>query len=284
MVSATQRYKRKDEQSRLEEFLHRKADEYNRPEFILADPISVPHTFSLQQDIEIAGFFAALFAWGNRKTIIAKSKELMKLMDDSPYDFVLNHRDSDLKAMGSFKHRTFNSEDLYYFIEFLQGHYSGSLRYNANIELIKFNPEFPTLETAFTIGLRADHSSTEDVLRNFFNYFFSIADSPKRTRKHISTPAKNSACKRLSMFLRWMVRYDKNNVDFGIWHSLQPSQLVCPLDVHVARVAKRFGLIKREQTDWAAAIALTETLKRFDPKDPVRFDFALFGLGAEEKF
>lgn len=284
MVSTARRYNKGDDQLRLEEFLHRKAAEYNRPEFISTDPISVPHGFSVQQDIEIAALFAALFAWGNRKTIIAKSKELMKLMDNSPFDFVLNHRDSDLKPMLSFRHRTFNSEDLFYFIEFLQAHYSGNLRSDASIELVKFNPDFPTLETAFAIGLRSDHTSTEDVLRNFFNYFFSIADSPKRTRKHISTPAKKSACKRLSMFLRWMVRKDHNGVDFGIWNSLQPSQLVCPLDVHVARVAKKFGLIKREQTDWAAAIELTETLKRFDPKDPVRFDFALFGLGAEEKF
>lgn len=284
MVSAARRYNKNDDQLSLEEFLYRKAAEYNRSEFISADPISVPHGFSVQQDIEIAAFFAALFAWGNRKTIIAKSKELMKLMDDSPFDFVLNHKNTDLKPMLTFRHRTFNAEDLFYFIEFLQAHYSGNLRSDANFNPVIFNSDSPSLETAFIIGLRSDDTSTENVLRNFFNYFFSIADSPKRTRKHISTPAKKSACKRLSMFLRWMVRKDDNGVDFGIWDSLKPLQLVCPLDVHVSRVAKKFGLIKREQTDWAAAIELTETLKRFDPEDPVRFDFALFGLGAEEKF
>ncbi len=249
-------------------FLNKKVDEYNQPFFIDADPICIPHAFSKKQDIEIAGFFAAIFAWGNRTTIINKSKELLSLMDNSPHDFCLHHSHDDLKKLLSFKHRTFTPTDLLYFIEFFKMHYS----------------ENKSLETAFTIGLNRDDENIENALNGFYNYFFSLEDVPKRTMKHIASPAKKATCKRLCMYLRWMVRKDKNGVDFGIWENIATHQLVLPLDVHVARVARHFNLLHRTNNDWQAAIELTNTLKTFDPKDPAKYDFALFSLGVIEKF
>jgi len=288
MKSVTESYKKKvfprgPDKGALESFFARKLIEFNQPSFITADPISVPHQFKLKQDIEIAAFFAAIFSWGNRKTIISKSKELMLLMSNSPFDFIINHQESDLKPLMNFRHRTFNSEDLFYFIEFLRLHYTGT-----GTEILNgirgFEKSNTTLETAFTIGLSPNDPDIHKGLSNFYRYFFSIPDAPHRTRKHISTPEKKSACKRLNMFLRWMVRSDQNGVDFGFWKTISPSQLLCPLDVHVARVARHFGLLKRPGTDWLAAAELTENLRRFDPADPVKYDFVLFGLGAEERF
>lgn len=253
---------------KLKEFLDRKVDEYNRPSFIEQDPISIPHNFTKQQDVEISGFFAAVFAWGNRTTIIKKSKELMKLMDDAPFEFIQSHKESDLKHLLEFKHRTFNTTDLLYFISFLQHHYKKN----------------KTLETAFSKWLDPDDANIEKALIGFHQYFFSMEDVPARTKKHIATPERNSTCKRLNMFLRWMVRKDKAGVDFGIWKKIKPSQLVCPIDLHVARVAQRFNLLRRRQVDWSTALELTEQLKKFDPQDPVKYDFALFSLGVEERF
>ncbi len=237
----------------LPDFLNSKVDEYNHPSFIKEDPISVPHQFSKKQDIEIAGLFAAIFAWGNRTTIINKSTELMQLMDNAPYDFCMNPTTAALKRLMKFKHRTFNTTDLLYFISFLQAHYS----------------KHKSLETAFTMHGK----SMEEMLTGFHNYFFSLEHTPERTRKHIATPARQSACKRLNMYLRWMVRQDDKGVDFGIW-----------IDLHVARVARRFNLITRKQTDWQTALELTEQLKKFDKDDPVKYDFALFSLGVIEKY
>jgi uncharacterized protein (TIGR02757 family) len=248
---------------KLKEFLDRKVDEYNQPSFIEYDPISIPHLFTKKQDIEIAGFFASIFAWGNRTTIINKSKELMKLLDDAPYDFIINHNEKDLKRLLQFKHRTFNTTDLLYFILFLKHHYWQS----------------KTLETAFSKWMNKKDETTEKALLGFHDYFFSLQDAPVRTRKHIATPARNSTCKRLNMFLRWMVRKDNCGVDFGIWNTISPSQLICPIDVHVARVGKQFDLIQRKQMDWQTALELTNHLKKFDSNDPVKYDFALFGLG-----
>ncbi|HEX5154730.1 MAG TPA: TIGR02757 family protein [Parafilimonas sp.] len=248
----------------LKNFLDSRVEEYNRPSFIKDDPISIPHLFTRQQDIEIAGLFAAVFAWGNRKTIINKSKELMQLMDMQPYAYCLNQDLGRLKRLLDFKHRTFNPTDLLYFVEFLQYHY-------------KYND---SLETAFTKW----GDTVEQMLIGFHHYFFSLEDVPARTKKHIATPEKKSNCKRLNMFLRWMVRSDNRGVDFGIWKNIKPSQLICPVDVHVARVAKRLGLLQRKQTDWNAAIELTEQLKKLDSADPVKYDFALFGLGVMEKY
>ena len=248
----------------LKKFLDRKVDEYDQPFFIKDDPISVPHLFSKKQDIEIAGFFAAIFAWGNRTTIIQKSKEIMQLMGMQPHAFCTQHDEKDLERFFSFRHRTFNTTDLLYFIEFFKWHYKRS----------------DSLETAFT---RHGHS-IEQMLTGFHHYFFSLEDAPARTKKHIATPEKHSTCKRLNMFLRWMVRQDDNKVDFGIWKNISPVQLICPIDLHVARVARHFGLLKRKQTDWTAAMELTAYLRTLDKNDPVKYDFALFALGIMEKF
>jgi len=256
------------EGKKLKDFLNRKVDEYNQPSFIEPDPISVPHLFSKKQDIEIAGFFASIFAWGNRKIIINKSRELMKLMDDAPYDFIGNHSEKDLKRLLQFRHRTFNVTDLLYFILFLKHHYRQS----------------DTLETAFSKWMGKKEETIEKALIGFHDYFFSLHEAPVRTKKHIATPIRNSTCKRLNMFLRWMVRKDNCGVDFGIWDTISPSQLVCPIDVHVARVAKRFHLMVRKQIDWQTALELTSYLRKFDQHDPVKYDFALFGLGVVEKF
>lgn len=256
------------EGKKLKEFLDRKVDEYNQPSFIEHDPISIPHLFTKKQDIEIAGFFASIFAWGNRTTIINKSKDLMKLMDNTPHDFIVHHSEKDLERLLQFKHRTFNVTDLLYFILFLKHHYRGS----------------KTLETAFSKWMNKNDETIEEALIGFHDYFFSLKDAPVRTRKHIATPKRNSTCKRLNMFLRWMVRRDSCGVDFGIWNNIWPSQLICPIDVHVARVGRRFDLIQRKQIDWQTALELTSQLKKFDRNDPVKYDFALFGLGVAEKY
>lgn len=252
----------------LKIFLDRKAEEYNKQSFIKDDPICIPHRFTKKQDIEIAAFFAAILAWGNRTTIINKSNELVKLMGDKPYEFCVNYSDNDLKRLLNFKHRTFNATDILYFVAFFHHHYTQS----------------NTLETAFAKGLKGVDLTVENALRQFYTYFFSLEDAPQRTRKHIATPDKKSTCKRLNMFLRWMVRNDATGVDFGLWKQLSASQLICPIDVHVARVAKRLGLVTRNQTDWLTALELTTHLKLLDPADPVKYDFALFGLGVVEKF
>jgi uncharacterized protein (TIGR02757 family) len=251
-------------QINLIEFLNAKVELYNQPSFVKDDPISVPHSFTKKQDIEIAGFFAAMFAWGNRTTIINKSKELMQLMDNAPHQFCLHHSVKELKQLAVFKHRTFNTTDLLYFIEFFKFHYS----------------KHKSLEIAFT-----KHGKTaEEMLSGFHHYFFSLEHIPARTKKHIATPERKSSCKRLNMFLRWMVRQDDKGVDFGIWKNISPSQLICPIDLHVARVARRLNILERKQTDWQAALELTEYLRTLDKNDPVKYDFALFGLGVMEKY
>jgi uncharacterized protein (TIGR02757 family) len=250
----------------LKGFLDEKYEQYNRADFIPNDPVSIPHLFSKKQDIEIMGLWASVLAWGQRITIINKCKELIELMDHTPYDFVLNHSENDLKRFLNFKHRTFNATDTLYFIEFFHQFYS----------------THKSLEEAFIVkGLQSDVGPG---LIHFHHLFFSLPDYPNRTRKHIATPERNSGCKRLNMFLRWMVRKDDKGVDFGIWKKIKPSQLVCPCDVHVERVARTFGLIKRPKVDWETVIELTNNLKQFDPDDPVKYDFALFGLGVEGEF
>jgi uncharacterized protein (TIGR02757 family) len=234
---------------------------YNQKGFVENDPISIPHRFSKKQDIEIAGFFAAIFSWGQRVTIINKCNELMHLMGEQPHDFILNHHPQDLRPFESFKHRTFNSTDLLYFIAFLQHYYQ------------KNN----SLETAF--GKSGEAMKTR--LSNFNNLFFSLPEVPNRTRKHIASPMNKSTCKRLNMYLRWMVRKDENGVDLGIWNTIQMSELHCPLDVHVERTARKLGLIHRKQSDWETVEELTNNLKILNPSDPIRYDFALFGMGLE---
>jgi uncharacterized protein (TIGR02757 family) len=252
----------------LAAFLNQKVTEYNTIDFIKDDPISIPHLFTKKQDIEIAGFFASIFAWGNRTTIIKKTKELMQLMDNAPHDFISTHSQKDLEKFLSFKHRTFNTTDLLYFILFLKHHYRLS----------------PSLESAFSQWMQKDDEHIENALIGFHDYFFSLEEAPVRTKKHIATPKRGSTCKRLNMFLRWMVRDDNCGVDFGIWKKIKPAQLICPIDVHVARVARRFDLITRKQVDWQMALELTDHLKKLDKNDPAKYDFALFGLGVVEKY
>lgn len=247
-------------------FLNSKADQYNQPSFISADPVSIPRLFTLQQDIEIAGFFAATFAWGNRTTIINKSKELMQRMDMHPYQFCLHAGKDELKSLNDFVHRTFQADDLYYFIDFFRMHFQNH----------------DSLESAFTKGLLTGDITMENGLTAFKRYFFE-QEHLRRTEKHIASPEQKSTCKRLNMYLRWMVRRDDKGVDFGIWRNISPSQLICPIDLHVARVARRLGILERKQTDWQAALELTAYLRTLDEQDPVKYDFALFGSGVMEK-
>ncbi|EHQ29460.1 TIGR02757 family protein [Mucilaginibacter paludis] len=269
-------------------FLDSKVAQYNRPEFIANDPVSIPHLFTKKQDIEIMGFWAATLAWGQRVTIINKCKELISLMDGAPYDFIMNHREPDLKKLLHFKHRTFNDIDTLYFISFFRYHYERS----ASLETA-FMPPSPlkgeqirkgtkdVLPGILTPPLGGRGASS---LNHFRRYFFSLPDYPHRTKKHVSSPEQKSTCKRLNMFLRWMVRKDDCGVDFGIWNHIKPADLIMPCDLHVDRVARKLQLITRKQTDWQTAVELTQKLREFDPVDPVKYDFALFGLGIEEKF
>lgn len=247
----------------LQSFLDQKVKEYNQVKFIEVDPIVVPHQFSIQQDIEIAGFFAAIIAWGNRTTIIRNANRIVQAMDGAPFQFIKQHQEKDLKRFLNIKHRTFNATDLLYFIHFLKLHYAA----------------YESLENAF---LLSESSAMKDRLIAFQQYVFSV-EHPERTRKHISTPAKNSACKRLNMYLRWMVRRDEQGVDFGIWKKISMKDLICPLDVHVGNVAYELKLISENKANWKNAEALTNVLKTFDSNDPCKYDFALFGLGAEER-
>lgn len=255
-------------QKHIISLLNQKVKQYNHPSFIANDPICIPHLFTQKQDIEIMGLFAAIFAWGQRITIINKCKELIERMDGKPYDFIIHHTDKDLKRLIGFKHRTFNDTDLLYFVHFLNTWYK----------------KHPSLEKAFSDGIKPKDETVENGLNHFRKLFFSLEDAPTRTFKHVASPEQNSACKRINMYLRWMVRKDDKGVDFGIWNNIKSTQLVCPLDVHVQRVATKLGLLQRTQSDWQAALELTQTLKTLDKKDPVKYDFALFGLGVDEHF
>lgn len=250
------------EEQRLKDFLDKQVRRFNRQSFIEKDPVSIPHRFAQQQDIEISGLFAALFSWGNRTSILNSCEKLLKTMDNAPFDFVKNFSEQELKLLLSFAHRTFNTTDLFYTLHFLRAHYR------------KWN----TLETAFSQFIHPESTNVEPALSGFHRYFFSLEDAPSRTRKHIATPERNSACKRLNMYLRWMVRRD-GVVDFGLWKQINPAQLICPLDIHVGRVARHFSLLNRNQNDWKAALELTTRLKLLNSADPVVYDFALFGLG-----
>lgn len=280
--------------SSIKDFLDAKADLYNRPSFIERDPIRIPHRFSRKQDIEIMGFWSAVLAWGQRPVILKKAAELVGHMDGAPYDFVRNHQESDLKRFLNFKHRTFNATDALYFLHFFHQYYqeNDSLEnafFDDNADSTEINPGAGNRILSGSKSLASGLIPVEPVqqaLITFHDRFCQDPFFPSRTRKHIATPARNSSCKRLLMFLRWMVRQDDRGVDFGLWTRLRPSQLVMPIDVHVNRVARRLGLLTSRnaappQPDWKAALELTETLRRFDPADPVRYDFALFGLGVE---
>ncbi len=249
----------------LKEFLDAKVKEYNRPSFLSTDPIQVPHHFTLKEDIEISGFLTATIAWGNRKSIIHNALYLMDLLDRSPFQFVMEHSTNDLKNLDSFVHRTFNGIDLAYFIKGLQHIYR----------------THGGLEEVYTTYA---HKKTLQPAISVFKELFFELPHPKRTQKHISDPGKGSAAKRINMFLRWMVRDERTGVDFGLWKDISPSQLSCPLDVHSGKVARKLGLLLRKQNDARAVEELDRNLRLLDPADPVKYDFALFGLGVFEKF
>jgi uncharacterized protein (TIGR02757 family) len=239
-------------------------ENYAQSCFIANDPISIPHSFSLLQDIEIAGFFAAIFSWGRRDTIISKSQELMKLMNKEPFYFVQNYSPKDFKNISNFKHRTFNASDLDFYIRAFQKHYA----------------KHHSLEKAFTPQNSATHKTIESHLTHFYPYLTSLVSYEKRNLKHISTPQSGAACKRLCMYLRWMVR--KDEVDLGLWKNIKPSQLVMPLDVHVIRLANELNLIdENDKPCWKTALKLTEKLGKLDKTDPVKYDLALFSLGVD---
>lgn len=249
----------------LKEFLDEKAALYNNPEFIKSDPIQIPHKFSEKEDIEIAGFLTATISWGNRKSIINNSNRLMDLMGSSPHDFVMDFSQDKEDLFKNFVHRTFNNEDLAYFIKALQNIY---LNHDGLEGVFSKNAEIDSLQSA---------------IHHFKNIFFELPHQ-RRTQKHVSDPLKNSAAKRINMFLRWMVRKDDVGVDFGIWNSISPSQLSCPLDVHSGSVARKLGILTRKQNDAKALAELDNSLRLYDAEDPVKYDFALFGLGVFEKF
>ncbi len=249
----------------LKDFLDSKVVQYNNSKFIESDPIQVPHQFNKKEDIEIAAFLTAIIAWGNRKSIIKNAKYMMQLLDNSPSDFVMNHQETDLEQLLPFVHRTFNGNDFIQFIKCLRHIYETHLG----------------LENVFS--KHAETNSLQKSIHQLKKVFFEI-EHLQRTQKHISDPLKNSAAKRINMFLRWMVRRDNAGVDFGIWTSLSPAQLSCPLDVHSGNVARKLGLLHRKQNDGKALLELDSALRKLDAKDPVKYDFALFGLGVFEGF
>lgn len=249
----------------LKEFLDAKVIQYNRPQFLESDPIQIPHQFTKKEDIEISAFLTATIAWGNRKSIIKNANTMIQLLDQAPYDFILNHTKNDLDKFTGFVHRTFNAEDLSYFIKALKNIY---IHHNGMEELISKNVSV---------------DSVQGSISDFKKVFFEIPH-PKRTTKHVSDPLNGSAAKRINMFLRWMVRDNTTGVDFGIWNKISPALLSCPLDVHSGNVARKLGLLKRKQNDAKALAELDSYLRKLDPTDPVKYDFALFGLGVFEKF
>lgn len=252
-------------QSELKEFLDEKVDLYNNPNFIESDPIQIPHSYSLKEDIEISGFLAATIAWGNRKMIINNAKKMMSIMGNSPYDFIMSFSDADLERFDNFVHRTFNSTDAITFMKSLQNIYS---HHNG-------------LEAIFNKNQEKD--SIQNAIVEFKKIFFEIPHQ-NRTEKHVSDPSKNSSSKRINMWLRWNCRQDNKGVDLGIWKSISPSKLSCPLDVHSGNVARKLGLLNRKQNDAKALVELDINLRKLDANDPVKYDFALFGLGVFEGF
>ncbi|WP_298224908.1 TIGR02757 family protein [Flavobacterium sp.] len=249
----------------LHSFLEEKTELYNHPKFIASDPIQIPHLYSLKEDIEIAGFLTATISWGNRKMIIQNAHKMMALMGNTPYDFVMSHTENDLDRLESFVHRTFNNVDFATFIKGLQHIYKNH----------------GGLESVF--ALHQQENSLQQSIHQFKKLFFEI-DHQNRTQKHISDPLNNSAAKRINMYLRWMIRQDNKGVDLGIWKNIAPTKLSCPLDVHSGNVARKLGLLKRKQNDAKALSELDANLRVFDPTDPVKYDFALFGLGVFEGF
>ena len=248
------------------ELIEIKYSQYNQPEFISTDPVSIPHRYTKKEDIEIAAFLVATIAWGYRPNIIKSADKMMKLLNDSPYDFIINAKEKDLKLLQTFVHRTFNGDDLLFFIHSLK-----NIHKNHN-----------GLQAVFYNGYKKNKSIKESII--YFRKIFFECEHLHRSEKHISNPEKNSACKRINLFLRWMIRNDSRGVDLGIWNNIPSSALFCPLDLHSGNVSRKIGLLSRKQSDWKAVEELTANLRKLDPDDPVKYDFALFGLGIFEKF
>lgn len=251
--------------SELKEFLDAKVEQYNHPKFLESDPIQIPHRFSKKEDVEISAFLTATIAWGNRKSIINNANRMMDVLDNSPHDFILNHKESDLERLSGFVHRTFNEGDLNYFIRSLKNIYQ----------------HHKGLEQVFAQKITTN--SMQPAISGFKEVFFELPHQI-RTTKHVSDPLKGSAAKRINMFLRWMVRDNTTGVDFGLWNTISPALLSCPLDVHSGNVARKLKLIQRKPNDAKALAELDKSLRKLDPNDPVKYDFALFGLGVFEKF
>lgn len=247
----------------LKSFLDEKSDLYNNPDFIDSDPIQIPHAFSLKEDVEISAFLAATIAWGNRKSVIANARKMMALMGDSPFDFVMSHSEKNLDKFDGFVHRTFNSQDLKTFVAGLRHVYQNH----------------GGMETVFT----QNANDLQKGISEFKKLFFEIPHR-QRTQKHISDPLQGSAAKRLHMMLRWLARQDNKGVDLGIWKGISPASLSCPLDVHSGNIARKLGILTRKQNDAKALAELDTQLRQFDANDPVKYDFALFGLGVFEGF
>ena len=249
----------------LKDFLDEKVEQFNQPAFVKTDPIQVPRKFTQKEDIEISGFLTATIAWGNRTAIIKNAERLNLLMGNQPFDFILNASNAEIQQLQKFVHRTFNGNDCIYFIQSLKNIYKNH----------------GGLQSVFETGFE-NEKTVKSALANLFEIFFELPG--ERTRKHISNVQKGSSGKRLNMFLRWMVRNDKSGVDFGIWDGIPASELMLPLDVHTGNVGRKLGLLQRKSNDWKAVVEITNTLRKFDPTDPIKYDFALFGLGAFEKF
>jgi uncharacterized protein (TIGR02757 family) len=249
----------------IKSFLDEKVIRFNQPSFIKTDPIQVPRKFSEKENIEISAFLTATIAWGNRQAIIKNALHLMSMMDNRPNDFIIHSSESEMAKLGQFVHRTFNGHDCIYFIRSLKNLYKN----------------YGGLQQVFTVGFR-QQQTVKSALEHFHSLFFELEG--ERTRKHVSNVAKGASGKRLNMFLRWMVRNDAAGIDFGLWNEIPASALMLPLEVHTGNVARKLGILKRKSNDWKAVEEVTETLRTFDPADPIKYDFALFGLGAFEKF
>ena len=249
----------------LKEFLEEKVDKYNRPEFIMSDPIQVPRQFNQKENIEIAAFLAATISWGSRPAIIKNALRLISMMENRPYEFIVEGTTSDFEKLGSFVHRTFNGHDCIYFAQSLKN----------------ICQNHGGLQTVFETGYRKEES-IKSALNYFHKVFFEIPG--ERTRKHVANVERGASAKRLNMFLRWMIRNDKKGVDFGLWKGIPASALMLPLDVHTGNVARKLGILTRKQDNWKAVEEVTGELRKLDPADPVKYDFALFGLGVFEKF
>ncbi len=250
----------------IKALLEKKVRQYNTLDFITLDPVAVPHTFTRKEEREIAGLLTATIAWGNRKAILKSARQLMAWMDNDPFDFVMHATPNEWSTIKHFVYRTFNGTDCLFFLDALKRIYTNH----------------GGLEAVFAHGYQQDLTVKSAI--QYFRQVIFEAEHQKRTEKHVANPDKGSSAKRLNMYLRWMVRQDEKGVDFGLWKNIPASALMVPLDVHSGTQARNLGLLLRKQNDWKAVEELTEILRKFDPADPVKYDFALFGMGVNKDF